>query len=76
MFRPIYAYLQRAEHEAAERLRKGVKVCSKCGHERPLADFNAERRARDGHRADCRECQHEAARKAYRERVSPATPAT
>jgi hypothetical protein len=68
MFRPIYAYLHRAEHEAAERVRRGVKVCSRCGHERPLADFNAERRARD--RADCRECQHETARAIYARKVS------
>jgi hypothetical protein len=70
LFRPIYAYLQRAEHEAAERLRQGVKVCSKCRQERPLADFNADARKRDGHRGECRDCQRQAARKAYRKAAS------
>jgi hypothetical protein len=70
MFRPIYAYLQRAEHEAAERLRKGVKACSRCRQERPLSDFNADPRKRDGRRADCRECQRAAAGRAYRLRTA------
>jgi hypothetical protein len=65
LFRPIYAFLQRAQHEAAERLRKGVKTCSKCDREGPLEDFNADPRRRDGKRAECRECQRHTARDAY-----------
>jgi hypothetical protein len=70
LFRPIYAYLQRAEHAATKRVRRGVKVCSKCRQKRPMDNFNAEGRARDGHRADCRECQHETARSISRRPVA------
>jgi hypothetical protein len=41
------------------------KPCSRCGRELPFEAFNREGRARDGRRADCRECQHVGARAAY-----------
>ena len=51
--------------DAAER----VERCSKCHAERALVEFNAEP-LRDGHRAECRECQRERATAASGERVA------
>jgi hypothetical protein len=42
-----------------------TKACSWCGRDLPLEAFNRGSRARDGRRADCRECQHETARPIY-----------
>ena len=33
-----------------------MKTCSKCGVEKPLDGFYRDRRAKDGHRPDCKEC--------------------
>jgi ribosomal protein L37AE/L43A len=55
--------------DAAERIARGVKVCSKCGRERPLAVYRADPRTRDGHRPECGDCQRAAARDAYYRRA-------
>lgn len=34
-----------------------TKTCSKCGKEKELDSFNRERKTKDGHRPECRECQ-------------------
>jgi hypothetical protein len=65
LFGPIYAMLRRAEHEAADRVRRGLKTCSKCRQERPLDEFNPDPRTRDGHRSECGPCQQQASREAY-----------
>ena len=36
------------------------KVCSKCGAEKDLAEFNKQKTGKCGVRADCRECQNKA----------------
>src|SRR5919197_1141296 len=51
------------------------KTCTQCGARKPLADFPRDRRAKDGHRADCKACNakksrtyqaaHSAARRHY-----------
>lgn len=33
-----------------------TKVCSRCGRELPLAQFNKNARNRDGHQSECRQC--------------------
>jgi hypothetical protein len=43
MFGPILAVARTPMREAAERMTRRVKRCSKCGQERPLEAFNAER---------------------------------
>ena len=44
-----------------------MKVCTKCGDEKPLADFPRFQRARDGRSPSCRVCRN-AQSKEYRER--------
>lgn len=34
-----------------------TKVCSKCGIEKPLSDFWKDKKSKDGHRPDCKECR-------------------
>jgi hypothetical protein len=34
----------------------GHKVCSGCGRDKPLEDFNKNPRGKFGRRSDCREC--------------------
>jgi Recombination endonuclease VII len=34
------------------------KTCTKCGVEKPLGEFHAEKRASDGLRSDCKECEN------------------
>lgn len=34
-----------------------MKKCSRCKVEKPLSDFNKKAAAKDGHRAQCRQCQ-------------------
>ncbi len=36
---------------------KGMKACSKCGREKTLDQFNRDRRAKDGLRYVCRDCE-------------------
>lgn len=33
-----------------------VKICTKCGHQKPLDEFHVERRVRDGRSASCKLC--------------------
>lgn len=40
---------------------EGVKACRKCGQEKSLSEFNRDRRALDGKRTQCRECERGAA---------------
>lgn len=35
------------------------KVCTKCGVEKPLSEFNKHKASKDGHQAHCRECKKE-----------------
>lgn len=44
-----------------------MKICSKCDEEKPLDDFNADSRRKDGKRASCRECDA-AQKRAIRQR--------
>ena len=44
-----------------------MKTCTKCGHTKPLEDYHREGAAKDGRRADCRDCA--AARNKSRIRV-------
>jgi hypothetical protein len=41
---------------AADRLARGVKVCSKCSRERALEDFETDARRMGGRRANYLEC--------------------
>lgn len=34
-----------------------IKICTKCGKEKPLSEFNKQKTGKNGYRADCRECQ-------------------
>lgn len=45
-----------------------MKPCSACGSEKPLEEFNADARRRDGRKATCRSCQA-AERRAKRDRI-------
>lgn len=36
-----------------------TKVCTKCGVEKPLSEFNKNKNYSDGHRSDCRMCRRE-----------------
>lgn len=42
-----------------------MKRCTKCGEEKPIAEFNRNRATRDGLFAHCRDCQSETKRKWY-----------
>ncbi len=42
-----------------------MKICSKCGKEKPLSDFNKHSEGKYGVRPDCKDCQH-AYKKQYR----------
>jgi hypothetical protein len=33
------------------------KICSKCGNEKEISEFNKRKNSKDGYRPDCRECQ-------------------
>ena len=33
------------------------KICTKCGVEKPLSEFNKHKVSKDGHQAHCRECK-------------------
>ena len=70
MFGAIHAHARTPMREAAEWVACGVKRCSKCKQEWPFEAFNAEPRARDRHRPECRDCQQEAAREGYRRKVA------
>jgi len=34
-----------------------MKVCSRCGQEKPLSDFHKDSRGKDGYRAECKACK-------------------
>ena len=34
-----------------------MKICSKCKEEKDISSFNKKRASKDGHRAECKECQ-------------------
>lgn len=36
-----------------------MKVCSRCGHEKALSEYNRNSHCPDGRRSECRECQRE-----------------
>lgn len=44
-------------------MNKQTKVCTKCGIEKPLSEFNNNKKGKYGKRSDCRECQKESKRK-------------
>ena len=41
----------------------GTKKCSRCGVEKPLAEFYKSKKSKDGHMAQCKECKNEINRK-------------
>ena len=41
----------------------GTKKCSRCGVEKPLAEFYKSKKSKDGHIAQCKECKNEINRK-------------
>lgn len=41
---------------AAIKEKRKMKVCTKCGVKKTLSEFNKEKRAKDGHRYACRDC--------------------
>ena len=43
-----------------------MKVCSRCGEDKPLSEYYKRKGAKDGHRPDCKACVR-ARQKAYRE---------
>lgn len=46
-----------------------TKICRRCGRRLPLAVFTGDRRAKDGKRNSCRECDNERARERYAAKV-------
>jgi hypothetical protein len=52
--------------DAAKRVARGIKRCSKCSREVPLHEFRADPRTRDGHRPECGDCSRAGARDSYR----------
>ena len=42
-----------------------TKICSKCGIEKPLNEFNRKRVNKDGRRAECKLCQRKAGKRYY-----------
>jgi hypothetical protein len=44
-----------------------VKICSRCGQKKPLSEFNRRSSSPDGHRPECRDCQHKDYRRYYHE---------
>lgn len=40
-----------------------TKVCAKCGRELPIENFGTNKRATDGHKSYCRDCENENCRK-------------
>ena len=53
-----------AEAEAEEpQPPKTTKVCAQCGRELPIENFGANKRATDGHKSYCRDCENENCRK-------------
>lgn len=42
---------------------KTTKVCAQCGRELPIENFGANKRATDGHKSYCRDCENENCRK-------------
>lgn len=43
-----------------------MKVCTKCGEEKPLEEFHVDRRGKDGRQAQCKPCKLAAGRTSYR----------
>ena len=43
-----------------------TKVCAKCGRELPLLQFSTNRRMKDGHQSECKECVAKAGKKSPR----------
>jgi hypothetical protein len=41
------------------------KVCTKCGADKPLSEYRADRRAKDGKHSSCKACARAAAKKRY-----------
>lgn len=42
-----------------------MKICSKCGIEKPLSDFNLEKKNKDGRRGYCKACEYGSHRTYY-----------
>jgi len=49
-----------------------VKTCTQCGEEKPLDDFYAEKKGRDGRRPECKTCNLANRAAKYRENPRPA----
>lgn len=47
-----------------------AKICSKCGIEKPLTDFNKDKNCKDGHKERCRNCVNEYQRSYYKKHRS------
>ena len=47
-----------------------VKVCAKCGNEKPIDEFYRSRKSKDGHHSYCKECQRSVHLKWLRENRS------
>lgn len=42
-----------------------TKVCSCCGQEKPLSEFTKDKRSKDGHFRECRDCKNQKMRERY-----------
>lgn len=64
---------KREDKQMTEPVETITKICTKCGKEKPLDEFNADKRGKYGHKSICRECE-KVQKSEYRASVKSCTP--